>query len=81
MIRYIYMIVKTKKERKKYLNSRNLSFWSCCIKDPDRESDPDPYLGLMSPDPGGEKTYGSVRSGFRSRALINSLWFCLVFKY
>jgi hypothetical protein len=70
MIRYIYIIVKTYKERKKSLNSRNLSFLPCCIKDPDPESDPDPYLRLMSLYPGGQKTSGSGRSGFGSRALI-----------
>jgi hypothetical protein len=35
-----------------------------------RNSDPDPYLWLMAPDPGGPITYGSGGSGFGSATLL-----------
>ncbi len=55
---------KIKKIIKKSQNSRNLAIFAWWEKDPD----PDPYLWLTDPDPGGPKTYRS-----RSPTLVESV--------
>jgi hypothetical protein len=39
----------------------------------DPDSDPDPYLCLVDPQPGGPKTWGSGGSGFESGTLDISI--------
>ncbi len=55
--------------RKKSQNSRNqgFSYYFCLTEDPE----PDPYLWLTDPEPGGPKAYGSV-----SAALLVTFHFC-----
>jgi hypothetical protein len=67
---YIYIISQRQKVTKKSQNSRNhgFSYFFCLIKDPDPEH---PYLILMDPNPGGQKTYGSATLSIKVWILLD----------
>ncbi len=68
--RYIYIIFqryKVKKSHKIVGIKVFLTIFAWWQKDPD----PDPYLWLVDPDPGGPKTCGSGGSGFATLPLTN----------
>jgi hypothetical protein len=44
-----------------------------CLLDPDPELDPDPYLWIMDPDPGGPKTRGSGETGTGSATVLGRM--------
>jgi hypothetical protein len=48
-------------KRSQNVRNKGFSYYFCLIIDGSRE--PDPYLALMDPDPGGPKTYGYCGSG------------------
>jgi hypothetical protein len=46
-----------------------------------RKKDPDPYLWLMDPDPGGPKPCGSVSTTLRAALLLLPAWASSIFKH